>query len=328
MPRNLIQPTKNASTTEPLLRFGRFFYGEIMNLYKKYTNEDIEFIKKNYRSMTYQQIAECLGRTKNAIRHKSHELGLSKNDYIFGIDKVEGEVWKPIKGYEGKYCVSNMGRIMSVERSINGGGKIKQRIMKQCNTRKGYKTVCLYSDGKRIRNIVHRLVAEAFIPNPNNYNQVNHIDENKSNNAAHNLEWCTAKQNMNYGSRAEKSRKKAQKKVLKVDKFGNVVDIYSCAEEAANANGIGRREIAKFCRGNRVGLYHGYYWKYDAPVGRRNIPIVMLDLSGKFIRKYKSVVEAANDLNVNSYQIYQNAAGNAKTAYGYIFVREENYENI
>lgn len=297
-----------------------------MGLYEKYTVDDIDFINKNYKSMTYQQIAEYLGRTKSAIRHKTNEMGLSKNEYILGIDEIEGEIWKPIKGYEGRYCVSNMGRIMSLERNVRSRGKIKQRIMKQCNARKGYKTVSLYIDGKRKRNIVHRLVAEAFIPNPNNYNQVNHIDENKSNNAAYNLEWCTAKQNMNHGTRAERTRAKAQKKVLKIDELGNVVSVYLSAKEAADANGVGKQEIAKFCRGNRVGLYHGYYWKYDVPVGRRNIPIVMLDLDGKFIRKYKSVAEAAKDLGVDSYQIYQNTAGKAKTAYGYIFVREENYE--
>lgn len=297
-----------------------------MNRKNEYTIDEDDFIKSNYKSMTYKQIASFLGRTESAIRYKTKKMGLSKNDYVYGIDKINGEIWKQIKGYEGKYCVSNMGRIMSLERNVKSGGKIKQRIIKQCDARKGYKTVSLYIDGKKKRHIVHRLVAEAFIPNPNNYNQVNHIDENKSNNSVYNLEWCTGKQNMNYGSRTEKAIKKAQKKVFKVDELGNVVSVYSSAKEAANANGIGRQEVAKFCRGNRKGLYHGYYWKYDVPVGRRNIPIVMLYLNGKFIRKYKSVVEAAKDLNVNSYQIYQNASGNAKTAYGYIFVREENYE--
>ena len=299
-----------------------------MGLYEKYTVDDIDFINKNYKSMTYQQIAESLGRTESAIRHKTNEMGLSKNEYILGIDEIKGEIWKPIKGYEGRYCVSNMGRIMSLERSVRSRGKIKQRIMKQCNERKGYKTVSLCFDGKRKRYMVHRLVAEAFVPNLNNYNQVNHIDENKSNNSVYNLEWCTPKQNMNHGTRAERTREKAQKKVLKIDELGNIVSVYSSAKEAGELNGIGKQEIAKFCRGNRVGLYHGYYWKYDSPIGRRNIPIVMLDLNGKFIRRYKSVAEAAKDLSVDSYQIYQNASGNAKTAYGYIFVREENYEKL
>lgn len=117
------------------------------------------------------------------------------------------EVWKDIKGYEGRYQVSNTGRIRSVARVVtwkNGEVKTyKSRIMKT-KARGNYVGISLYKDYKSKDYMVHRLVAEAFIPNPDNLPFVNHIDENKENNIASNLEWCTRQYNNNYGRRNEK----------------------------------------------------------------------------------------------------------------------------
>ena len=115
------------------------------------------------------------------------------------------EEWRPVCGFEGLYEVSNLGRIKSLSRIIraNTCGKriIPERILSNCINGSGYCTVVLCKNGKHTTFLVHRLVAEAFIPNPNNYPQVNHKDENPSNNCVENLEWCDQKYNSNYGTR-------------------------------------------------------------------------------------------------------------------------------
>lgn len=98
------------------------------------------------------------------------------------------EEWKEIPGFENKYWVSNYGRV-----------KNKNKVMKPMKYSNGYLGVCLWKDGKQVKISIHRLVAQLFIENPNNYPEVNHKDENKINNFKDNLEWCTHKYNLNYG---------------------------------------------------------------------------------------------------------------------------------
>ena len=107
------------------------------------------------------------------------------------------EEWKAIPGYEGLYEVSNMGNVRNVRRNT------LLRLSKDCY---GYIQVSLYKNGRRTGLRVHRLVAEAFIPNPDNLPQVNHKDEDKSNNRVDNLEWCDSKYNLNYGTARIRSR--------------------------------------------------------------------------------------------------------------------------
>ncbi len=108
--------------------------------------------------------------------------------------------WKPIKGYEGLYEVSNIGEIKALERLKNcnkGYGKIKEHIMKPNHCKCEYYRVPLTDyNHKRKYYLIHRLVAQAFIPNPNNYGDVNHKDGNKLNNNVDNLEWCTRSDNL------------------------------------------------------------------------------------------------------------------------------------
>lgn len=129
------------------------------------------------------------------------------------------EIWKDIKGYEGLYQISNLGNIKSLERTVykkvdvlhkKGKSfryKVKEKIIKPSYDRKGYQMVRLSKDGKAHTLKVHRLVAQAFIPNKNNYEQINHINEVKTDNYVENLEWCTAKYNDNYGTRNQRIRK-------------------------------------------------------------------------------------------------------------------------
>lgn len=118
------------------------------------------------------------------------------------------EIWKDIEGYEGIYQVSNLGRVKNIKRNI---------FMKDSLSRKGYKMIDLRNaPNPRKRYSVHRLVAEAFIPNPDNKPQVNHIDEDKTNNNVYNLEWVTAKENSNHGTKIQRSIDKVSLPIVHV----------------------------------------------------------------------------------------------------------------
>lgn len=121
----------------------------------------------------------------------------------------------PIKGYEGYYEVDNLARVWAIDRTVtvNDNGRvyekpIRGKKMKQGMHTGGYKVVSLTKDGKTKTVYVHRLVAEAFIPNPDNLPMINHIDEDKTNNLPENLEWCTNYYNLMYGSGRERRAKK------------------------------------------------------------------------------------------------------------------------
>ena len=128
------------------------------------------------------------------------------------------EEWKDIKGYEGVYQVSNMGNVRTLDHFIiDKSGRvqhIKARILKLHTYPNGYKDVMLQNNGVAKRHLVHKLVAIAFIPNPNNLPEINHKDESRDNNCANNLEWCTRKYNCNYGSYNAKRSRLAKGRVM------------------------------------------------------------------------------------------------------------------
>lgn len=170
------------------------------------------------------------------------------------------EEWKDIKGYEGLYQISNLGNVKSVYK--NGNFKILIGGIKN-----GYRQVILVKDGKRKYINVHRLVAEAFIPNKENKSQVNHIDGNKLNNKVDNLEWCTQSENMKHAYKIGLEKplyaiiNKRAKKVKQYDKNNNLINCYNGIKEAARINNINPGDITKCCKNKRKQV-GGYVWRY------------------------------------------------------------------
>ena len=174
------------------------------------------------------------------------------------------EIWKDYKDYEGLYQASNLGRMRSLDRwvkSKSGSVRLcKGKILKPFTTKNGYLQVCLWKNGKVKTFYVHRLVAEAFLPNPNNLTEVNHKDENKLNNNAENLEWCDREYNCNFGTRNERDALTKSKPVLQYTMEGEFVKEWKSIRECGR-NGYDQGHVAACCQGKQK--YHkGFIWKY------------------------------------------------------------------
>lgn len=191
------------------------------------------------------------------------------------------EIWKDIKGYEGKYQVSNLGNVRSL--NYRGSGKVK--LLRQTSDKKGYKRMSLYKNGKMKTCRVHRLVAIAFLPNPNNYKEVNHKDEDKSNNNVNNLEWCTREYNINYGTAMKRSSENHKGKTFSEER---------------------KKKISESLKGK------------DNPNAK---PILMYDKEGNFIKRFECVSDANEYFGKarNFGGINNCLKGRCKTTYGYIF---------
>ena len=172
-----------------------------------------------------------------------------KKEYI-------NEIWKPIKGYEGLYEVSNLGRIKSL---VNNKGQYREKILKPRYTY-GYLKVILCKNGIKKNYRVHRLVAEAFLPNPDNLPLINHKDEQKDNNIVTNLEWCNYSYNNSYGTRTKRAAENNHKKLLQFTLDGNFVKEWQSPVEAEK-EGYRRSNISYCCNG-RIKQYKGFIWRY------------------------------------------------------------------
>lgn len=173
------------------------------------------------------------------------------------------EEWRDIEGYLGLYQVSNFGRVKSLSRIVcekTGKQKhIKERILKPGYIRGGYLGVALHNGCGQKTFKIHRLVAKAFIPNPDNLPFINHKDENPQNNCVWNLEWCTHTYNINYGSCKTKMAERKAKPVVQYDLNMNFIAEYPSIKEAEKALGI--RHICDVCLG-RYKQSSGYIWRY------------------------------------------------------------------
>lgn len=175
------------------------------------------------------------------------------------------EIWKDITGYEGLYQVSDQGRVKSLERKDSFGRLIKERILRPAPTTVGYLIVILCTGGNQKHFAVHRLVCQAFCDNPENKPEVNHINENKTDNRACNLEWCTRRENINHGTRNERAAMSIAKILSKpIGKYtlnGELVEVWQSASEAERQTGFHQSNISAAARGKLKTAY-GYVWKY------------------------------------------------------------------
>lgn len=170
------------------------------------------------------------------------------------------EIWKNINGYEGLYQVSNTGLIKSF-RKWKRAGMPSEYILNPSISNTGYCQVTLYDGNERHKFLVHRLVATAFIPNPENYSYVNHKDENKLNNSVDNLEWCTMQYNNNYGTAKLRSSITKSKPVEQYLPSGQLVAKYICISIASDLTGVPKSGIKSCCQG-KCSSSKGYIWKY------------------------------------------------------------------
>ena len=152
------------------------------------------------------------------------------------------EEWRDIEGYEGLYQVSNLGRIKSFR---DNHYNFREKILKLKYHNDGYVYINLCKDHNQKTFRVHKLVAQAFIPNPKKYNEINHKDENKQNNKAENLEWCDREYNNNYGTKKDRFIDTRGTKVRCI----NTGKIYRSTREASRDTGIDNSFISKCCRG-------------------------------------------------------------------------------
>ena len=175
------------------------------------------------------------------------------------------EVWKDIEGYEGLYQVSNLGRVRGLDRMVfnKRGSKtiVNGRILKQKTDRYGYKCVCLSKDSKSKHFAVHRLVAQAFIPNPENKPTVNHINEIKDDNRVDNLEWMTVAENNQYGTRNQRMGKTQQRAVIQYTLSNDYIAKYESIQEASIKTNMSEAAIINICKGRQKHPKR-YIWRY------------------------------------------------------------------
>ena len=249
------------------------------------------------------------------------------------------EIWKDIKGYEGKYQVSNKGRIKSLSRAIPHLGSfrvIPERIMTQhVSSTNGYYMVSLCKDNKYEWMLTHRIVATAFIPNPNNLPYINHKDEIKTHNNVENLEWCTHKYNTNYGTCQErrilslaKTLKNKSKFIIQYTISGEFVAKYNGRSEILKS-GLNYATIIRCCK-RKINTSYGYVWRYDGDDFSYTPPkrnddcckkrVACVDMDGNIVSIYRGITDAAiaicGDKSKNAI-ISRCCKGGRPTAYGY-----------
>lgn len=242
------------------------------------TNKFIAMAKEIYGDeYTYGKTVYIDSRTHVCVTHKILgdinvlPLKFLKNKKEIITDSIDGEEWRDVVGYEDYYQVSNKGRVRSKDRisksNKNGNKVYKGRIIKGITNSLGYNRIVLKIRPNSKIVFAHRLVAEAFIPNPNNYPIINHKDENPQNNNVENLEWCDALYNNTYGNALKKAKNTRIKNgiakvVKKIDKDGNIVALFASKQLAAKIEGIGVYKIECCClKGQYINEYS--YSFYD-----------------------------------------------------------------
>ena len=223
------------------------------------------------------------------------------------------EIWKSIKNYEGLYEVSNLGRVKSLNYNKTG----KEQILKPAKVKNGYLLVGLCNNKKVKTYHVHRLVAQTFIPNPNDLPQVNHKDEDKENNCIDNLEWCSAEYNMNYGTRNKRIGKANKNKTISEEtrkKISNANNGKHCGKNNAMYGKHHSEESKRKMSEAHKGKYHTEEAKRKIGEAGR-IPIYCVELD----KVFDSIKQASEELGLYATSITAVCRGRQKTCGGYHF---------
>ena len=249
---------------------------------------------------------------------------------------IMNDEWKHVVGYEGRYKVSSSGIIISIQRTVSNGPTTSRVVdgctLSQQNNGKGYYTVNLSKNGRAKKEYVHRIVAKAFLDNPNSYKEVNHKDENKQNNSVSNLEWCTSSYNKRYGSFIERiitSRNKSkkggyEKPVYKYDRNGSLLDEYKSIADASRKTGISEENIRSAIKGKSKSA-HGFQWsrtkhnKIHPYKNEKMVKVTLCTADGKYIKTYNSASAAAKDTDCDISKIVACCRGNRKSTRGLYF---------
>lgn len=237
------------------------------------------------------------------------------------MSQNEQERWKPIDGYNGLYMVSDRGRIKSYrEKKVpnncyltNGGKIIYEKILKS-DTNHGYEQVGLTKNGKIKNYAIHRLVAQAFIPNPNQLPEINHKNHNKTDNSVDNLEWCDRSYN-------NKHRRK-HKRIIQLTKKGAKIRIWDSVEEIENELGYKAKIIIRCC--NKETYYaYSYSWRYYN-MKQKTTFSVYSKITGEKIGIFDSITKAAKEINVSDSLIRDCLRGYLKSTHNFLIKRIEN----
>ena len=203
----------------------------------------------------------------------NHDIIQPNSPRWMSLQDLPDEKWLPIKGYEQSYMVSSYGRIKTIDRTLEFSDgrvrKYKGKVIRIHRINQNYYVASLSQNQRRLMKDVHRLVAEAFIPNPNGFKEVNHKDENSLNNQVDNLEWCTRKYNLNYGSRNKRSSESrmnnpiTSKPIIQMKPDGTVIRTFPSIREAARYLGDVKKDcnILRVCQG-KFKTSNGYKWSY------------------------------------------------------------------
>ena len=188
------------------------------------------------------------------------------------LEDYPNEVWKDIEGFDNRYMVSNLGRVKTIGFTYTLYGKLQikpDHILRTISRKDGYCKINLGGYGKQKTLNLHRLVATAFVPNPNNYPIINHKDENPTNNCSDNLEWCTYKYNNNYGTFKEKhsiafkNYPKFSKPIIQMTLEGKYIQEFPSIAEAARQLGVNYVNISDYLNNqNKRNHAYGYKWKF------------------------------------------------------------------
>lgn len=188
------------------------------------------------------------------------------------------EIWKDIKGYEGLYQVSNMGRVKSLNYKRTG---VEQVLIPQ-NDKNGYTHIGLRKNNKKTTIKIHRLVATHFLSNPYNLPEVNHLNEDKSDNRVVNLEWCNHKYNMNYGTILQRKSEKLSIPILQFTLDGDLIKRWNGARDIEKQTNYFQSNISRCCNGEQK-TYYNFKWGYEKDYEKIPFKVFNLEIYKKKI---------------------------------------------